>query len=157
MPIPIMPLPDRNTDKSSGNLDYSFLFNQPEKKIVTASNQDASLLFKLWSSGQKGSSDSIKVDTNVISSKDIIRLKSMGFLQGDTSAVQFTKKGKMVITTMALGEDSQFEKRRQEKKYTEILASMDKRGKKGFRVASNDPKFATGNNTLDLTKLFKNK
>ena len=60
----------------------------------------------------------------------------------------------MVITTMSLGEQSQFEKKRQNKSYTEILASMDKRGKKGYRSASKDPKFSTNNsNRLDLTKL----
>lgn len=154
MPVPIMKVPDNKQDNSN-SIDYSFLLSSPipERKTVVASNKDASLLFELWSNGEK-IDDSIKINSKDITSNDILRLKTLGFLIGDANSVKFTKKGKMVITTMSLGEQSQFDKKRQNKSYTEILASMDKRGKKGYRVASKDPKFATNNsNRLDLTKL----
>lgn len=149
MPVPIKLITDKRKDNSG--IDYSFLFNSPspEKKIVSASNKDASLLFELWSQGEKdGITDSIKILPSAnITSKDILRLKSLGFIVGDVSEVRFTRKGKMVITTMALGEVSQFEKNRKQKNYTEILASMSKRNKKGYRI----PKFAAnGSNCLNL-------
>ena len=142
MPVPIRPIPDDGNNKSG--IDYSFLFEkqQPKKKTVTASNKDASLLFKLWSTGKKMDEDTIEVSSDInISSRDIMRLKTMGFLTGGTEKVKFTKKGKIVITTMVLSEESNFQKKRKQKPYTEILANMNKRGKKGFRTA----KFAADN------------
>ena len=140
MPVPIMPIPDnRREDKVSR--DYSILLNvspslPPKKKTVQASNSDATLLFEIWTKGEKSSNeDSVKISSVMnISSKDIMRLKTMGFLTGGIDEVQFTRRGKIVITTMALGEVNNFEKNRQPKSYTEILASMNKRGKKGFRI-----------------------
>lgn len=158
MPVPIMRFPDNKKDNTN-TIDYSFLIDNPvpQRKTVVASNQDASLLFKLWENGEKVK-DSIKINKSPdVTAKDILRLKTLGFLVGDINSVQFTRKGKMVITTMSLGEQSQFDKKRQNKSYTEILASMDKRGKKGYRIATKEPKepkFATNNsNRLDLTKL----
>ena len=52
-----------------------------------------------------------------------------------TEEVKLTNKAKAVITTMALGENNAFTKMQKKKSYTEIIASMDKRGKKGFRMA----------------------
>jgi len=142
MPVPIRPLPDNRNDVSG--MDYSFLLQnlQPKKKTVTASNKDASLLFKLWSTGEKVEEDVVKINSEIdISSEDIMRLKTMGFLTGGTDEVKFTKKGKIVITTMVLSEESNFNKNKQEKPYTEILANMSKRGKRGYRNAQ----FATDN------------
>ena len=141
MPVPIRPLPDR---ADTSGIDYSFLLQQPQqqKKTVTASNKDASMLFKIWANCDKIGVDSVQINPELdISSRDIMRLKTMGFLTGGVDQVKFTKKGKMVITTMALGEQSKFEKDCHEKPYTEILASMSKRGKKGFRT----PKYASDN------------
>ena len=156
MPVPIMRVPDKQQDKKT-TIDYSFLLNTPvtPKKTVVASNKDAALLFELWANGEK-IEDTIKINpTPNITAKDILRLKTLGFLVGDVTAVRFTRKGKLVITTMALGEKSEFEKNREPKSYTEILASMNKRGKKGFRTASSDPKFAVNNsNNLNLNKIF---
>lgn len=156
MPVPIMRVPDKQQDKNTA-IDYSFLLNTPvaSKKTVVASNKDASLLFELWANGETVD-DTIKIkSTPNITSKDILRLKTLGFLVGDVTAVKFTRKGKLVITTMALGEKSEFEKNREQKSYTEILASMNKRGKKGFRTASNEPKFAiNGSNNLNLNNIF---
>lgn len=139
-----MPVPDRSRDDKA-RPDYSFLMDLvpgstlPKKKLVQASNQDASLLFKIWASGEKSSEDTVKISSLDISSREIMRLKTMGFLTGGTDEVTFTRKGKVVITTMVLGETNKFEKSKQEKSYTEILASMSKRGKKGFRTAQYAP------------------
>ena len=152
MPVPIKPIPDKGEPRNIS--DYAFLLNVPKglpsKKKVQASNKDASLLFKIWAQGKKASEDSVKIKDLGISSRDIMRLKTMGFLTGGSEEVKFTKKGKIVITTMALGETSAFEKNKREKKYTEILASMNKKGKKGFRT----PKFAScPSNLLNLRDL----
>jgi hypothetical protein len=162
MPVPIMRVPDDHKNNGT-SMDYSFLATEPsiQKKTVTASNKDASLLFELWENGEKSDRDAIKIKPSPnVTSSDILRLKTLGFLTGDINTVQFTRKGKMVVTTMSLGETNQFEKKRQNKSYTEILASMNKRGKKGYRIASaeekHNPKFAVNNtNHLDLSKLFK--
>jgi len=150
MPVPIKYIRDEKSENIG--IDYSFLLNVPvstNKKTVVANNQDASLLFEIWKNGERNSeTDSIKI--NNIASKDLLRLKTMGFITGTLSEVKFTRKGKIIITTMALGETSQFENKRQEKKYTEILASMDKRNKPGYRT----PKFAANNsNLLNLKKI----
>lgn len=141
MPVPIMPIKDNPKDDNGRN-DYSFLLNlsptsAPKKKQVHASNKDASLLFEIWASSDKASKESpIKISEGLgITSREIMRLKTMGFLTGTSSEVKFTGRGKAVITTMALGETNKFEKSRQEKSYTEILASMSKRGKPGYRSA----------------------
>ena len=63
--------------------------------------------------------------------------------------LEITKRGKTIITTMALGEPNKFETSKQQKSYTEILASMDKRGKKGYRT----PKYAASN-SLNLREAF---
>jgi hypothetical protein len=128
----------------------------PKKKTVVASNQDASLLFELWKNGET-IEDTVKINPSPsVTARDILRLKTLGFLMGDLQTIKFTRKGKMVITTMALGEKSQFENKREPKSYTEILASMNKRGKKGFRIAGSEPKYVVnGSNNLDLTKIFK--
>ena len=104
-------------------------------------------MFELWSKCERGNGpDELKLGSTPVNPRDILRLKSLGFIQGQGDQVQFTKKGKIVITTMSLGEESQFDKKRQDKSYTEILASMSKKNKKGFRIAGSDPKFATNNN-----------
>ena len=71
----------------------------------------------------------------------------MGFISSVNDEIKITKKGKVIITTMALGEENAFNKKKTPKKYTEILASMNKRNKPGYRI----PKFASDNNNrLDL-------
>jgi hypothetical protein len=159
MPVPIMGIPD-NRREDSNQVDYSFLANlepasiQPKKKKVYASNRDAELLYKIWESGQKGDTENtVKVDGVDISSRDIMRLKTKGFLTGSTDEVVFTSKGKSVITTMVLGETNNFEKKRQKKSYTEILANMNKRGKPGFRMAQNSNYSVSNYNILDLRKI----
>jgi len=147
MPIPFSRVQD--LDKSFfKDMDFSILAPYVDKpvegfkKLAAASNDDANLLFQVWSSSQKNEDgDSFKISSDV-SSKDILKLKTRGLISGGTDVIKFTKKGKMVITVMALSEPSKFEKLITGKKYNEILASMDKRGKPGYRA----PKFASNNN-----------
>lgn len=149
MPIPIKSIYDADKNFSSG-VDYSFLTNyvenKPVKKIITASDEDASLLFKIWASSEKTDEDSFRVSAT--DNKDVLKLKAKGFLSGGTDEVKFTKKGKQVIILMALEEPNKFENKRVEKRYNEILASMDKRNKPGYRI----PKFASSySNYLKLS------
>jgi len=158
MPIPIKLMYDRDVPKKT-HIDYAFLFNQPPARMkVTASDKDAKLLFEIWSKGEKcKKADTVKIDPSLnVASRDLMRLKTLGFINGNKDEVQFTRKGKMIITTMSLAEGSAFEKIRKEKSYTEILAGMNKKGKKGFRIASSDPKFDihTGN-ILNLKDIYK--
>jgi len=147
MPVPINRIYDSGKEIPGLTMDYSFLMNAPvlNKKTVIASNKDADLLFEIWTKGErKDQSDIISLNESLgVNKKDIMRLKTMGFIStsGD-GKVEFTKKGKIVITTMALGEVSTFEKNIEPKKYTDILAGMNKRNKPGYRI----PKFATNNN-----------
>ena len=155
MPVPIKPIPDNPIDDSSVS-NYSFLASfqpaKPKKKITEASNNDASLLFDLWTAGERGDGENTIIisDSMGISSREITRLKTMGFLTGGSGEVKVTRKGKIVITTMVLGETNKFESSKQEKSYTEILASMSKRGKPGYRNAQYSP---NNSNCLNLKKL----
>lgn len=151
MPVPIRLVMDKRDDSQNSFADFSMFLTPllpPEKKKVLASNKDASLLFEIWSRGEKSTSDSIKIVPSLnLSSSDIMRLKTMGFITGNNEEVKITKKGRIVITTMVLGEESEFNKNKAKKTYSEILASMDKRNKPGYRI----PKFASDNNNrLDL-------
>jgi len=124
-------------------------YDQRTKKTVTASNRDAKLLMDIWLKANKVTEDTYKLGQIETTSRDIMRLKTLGFITGGTDEVKFTEKGKTVIKTMALGEPNQFDKNKRDKSYTEILAGMKPDGKKGFR----DPRFASNNNViLDLTK-----
>lgn len=150
MPIPIRFVKDE--EKGNIGVDYSMLLTQPIQKTITASNKDASLLFELWEKSEKSNKPNVvKIDpSSKISSSDILRLKSMGLITSNQNEIEFTKKGRIIITTMSLGESSNFEKNKKKKSYTEILASMSKSNKKGYRT----PKFASNNsNNLNLEGL----
>lgn len=75
MPIPIKRIP--HVDKSSGgsnfSIDYSFLMNNlpKDKRIVTASDEDAELLVRFWSSADKVSDEVYKVSGSKLSNEDI--------------------------------------------------------------------------------------
>lgn len=160
MPLPIQKMHDSNdrtneTDKSAGNsnfyLDYSLLLNgipKTDKKVVTASNEDADLLIRFWSTADKVGEDVYKVNNSKASNDDILRLKAHGFLTGGTDEVKFTGKAKAVITTMVLGESNALQKQQKKKNYTEIMASMSIKGKTGYRV----PKFAANSNLIRTPK-----
>ena len=145
MPIPIKPVNDK-TDKNL--IDYSWLFSKipgvtekDEKKESQPVDKDANLLMEVWTHAEKKSENNYRLNKEVkITSKDITRLKLRGLIEGSSDEIRFTGKGKAIIGTMALGENNNFLKNQKQKTYTEILASMDKRGKKGFRL----PKFSAG-------------
>lgn len=154
MPIPIRPF-ENNTTDSNRFVDYSFLAKQiinNDKKKVTASNKDAELLMKIWLEAEnKDNKFVISSDLN-LSSRDIMRLKTYGLIAGSSNSLEITERGRKVITVMALGEGNKFEKGKKEKNYLEIMASMDKRGKDGYRI----PKFCSSNsNNLNVKDAFK--
>lgn len=153
MPIPIKPIRD-NGDTYNGlsfQVDFSMLVNRiPEikaisdKRIVTASDGDAKILMEIWTNAEK-ENDFYKISKDIkVSYKDIMRLKTNGLLTGTNEKVQLTDRARSVIRMMVLGESNKFLKGKKDKSYTEIMASMDKRGKKGYRiVGSGTPKFAS--------------
>lgn len=155
MPIPIKPIRDNDNDKGYNGMimDYSFLANLQQnenKKIVIASNSEADAIVKIWTSGEKTGENKYNIANSNISKSDIIKLKSKGLIEGDGNNVAFTNRGRTVITTMALGENNAFLKGQNKKSYKEILASMDKKGKSGYRV----PKFSSDtSNGLDITDI----
>jgi hypothetical protein len=134
-------------------LDYSFLAQQiPQinnnKKTVTASNNDATILMKIWLEAESRNDNYVISADLGLSSRDIMRLKTYGLITGGSSEVKITDRGRKVITVMALGEGNKFEKGKKNKDYLEILASMDKRGKEGYRI----PKFcSSSSNNLDIS------
>jgi len=148
MPIPIQ----RVEDKHGGNFlaDFSVLLNDlpkdSRKRIVKASDEDATLLLKLWSTSDKISENVYNIKGSKFSQDDILRLKAHGFLTGGSEEVKFTSKAKVILTTMVLGESNNFQKSVKKKSYTEILASMDHRGKSGYRA----PKYAANSNQIRI-------
>ena len=152
MPLPIAPIGRGREPLQENNMfmDYSFLAKkviESDKKKVTASNKDADLLMKIWLEAE-AQGDKFVISSDLgLSSRDIMRLKTYGLLSGDSSSVALTERGRKVITVMALGEGNKFERGKSEKSYLEIMASMDKRGKDGYRI----PKFCSNtSNNLNI-------
>jgi len=170
MPIPIKPISEQNGEKYGGigfQMDYSILLNKiPEiksisdKKIVTASDNDAKILMDIWTNAEK-KNESYKISSKMnVSYRDVMRLRTNGLLTGTNEEVQLTDRAKSVIRTMVLGENNNFLKNKKQKSYTEIMASMDKRGKKGYRIARDKnnedaPKFSS-NSLIKTTKPKEN-
>jgi len=161
-----MPIPIRINNNNSGSdmganesnimIDFSVLMSdipqEAKMQKVAASNKDAKLLFEIWSECEKENRDTFKIASTGINSRDLIRLKTLGFIHGNLETVTFTTKGKTVVCTMALGEPNKFEQARQDKSYSEILASMDKRNKPGYRT----PKYASTTETpVDATPIME--
>ena len=146
MPLPISRINDECITEGSSGIDYSFLQGIPAKKNglqVLASNKDADLLVEFWNEAEKIDEDNYKIKANSKMSTDVIqRLKYQGLVSGDNQKLSFTNRAKSIITTMALGENNKFLKEQKTKKYTEILASMSVKGKKGYRT----PTYAANNN-----------
>jgi len=150
MPVPIRPIINVDKGDSRSTFDYSFLadayvnsLSAPSKTHkLAASNNDAELLFKIWQVSEKREDGSLCIDGCDITSSEILRLKSRGILSGGVTDINLTKKGKAMITVLALSEPNRFEKNSKEKSYREILANMDKKNKGGYRI----PKFASNNN-----------
>ena len=140
MPIPIQ-LVNGPTEKikSDGLLDISFLSNyMPREASSTSygvSDSDADNVMKIWLNAKKIDNETFEIKSMDMDNQTIIRLKSRGLISGGTDNIKFTSRGKGIVKTMSLGESNNFLSKRKEKSYTEILASMDKRGKKGYRMA----------------------
>lgn len=154
MPVPIKPIQNKldNSDKSC-YMDYSFLANHTpknnKKKIVQASNRDAQLVFDIWTQAKKSNKDTFKIDPEIATMRDIMRLKALGFVKGSSDEVTLTDRGKTIISTIVMAEPSRFDKNSQNKPYTEILASMSKKGKDGYRI----PRYSScTSNNIDLRK-----
>ncbi|MFO8110795.1 MAG: hypothetical protein R6U17_09815, partial [Thermoplasmata archaeon] len=112
--------------ESKGLLDVSFLANyqqegQEHKKAgclsVAVSNTDADDLMEIWLHADKKGKDTFDVSPIKMSNKKLLRLKSRGLLSGGTDQVKITPKGRTVVSTMALGENNKFLKRKQENNY----------------------------------------
>lgn len=131
-----MPLPVNKTENNF-QVDYSFLLDglsHVAGKSVMVSDKDADLLMKIWSGGKTSGCKTYKVSSDICD-RDFSRLKSNGLINGNTDSFELTEKGKKVITVMTLGESNNFLKNQKRKNYTEILASNNKRGKPGYRIA----------------------
>jgi len=167
MPVPIRCLPYYFTNQGGEkkpSIDYSFLFDQMQipssKRSVVASNHDASILYEIWLNGDKIGEHKYRISgvvaSKTVTSRDVMSLKARGFVTGGLEEIELTQKGRSIITTMSLGESNAFLKGKKEKNYSEILASMNKRGKKGYRIASTgqgSPKYRADNsNSIDLRK-----
>ena len=142
MPIPIgLVSGQKDGPENNALMDVSFLFNHMNTKEASGLSRDvvdkdAADLMKIWLHAKKINKDTFAIKGIDLDNKDLLRLKARGLVSGGTDSVKFTSKAKTVILTMALGENNDFLKNKKEKSYTEILASMDKRGKKGYRIAS---------------------
>lgn len=160
MPIPIKP---SNSSESNMFVDYSFLGNMglessftptpAPKNVVTASNKDATALYKLWESGVNMNTGEFDIEQTQaaanLSSREITRLKTMGLITAFSNKAKITERGRKVLVTMTLSEPNNFQLKAQKKPYNEILAGMDRKKKGGLRTA----KFATNNNNcLNLKK-----
>jgi hypothetical protein len=162
MPLPIKPINDKPEDKSV-HMDYSFLSHMnfevseetktASKKFVQASNKDASSLYKLWQDGVRDGSEDFDIQKTIesanLTSREISRLKALGFVKGDMEHVSFTDRGKRLLVTMTLSEPNRFQLKSERKPYSEILASINKkRTKTGGRITYADD----NSNHLDLSK-----
>jgi len=147
MPVPIMPnhMPMHDTSRGPAGfeaptypqIDVGMLNNllpKPAKDNRKVSSNDASLLFRFWKNADEGNNDSYTVP-QCFSNNDVLRLKSLGFLSGDTDVVKLTARGKEVIKNIVLNEENTYESTRVHKPYTEILAEMDRAKKAGIRTA----------------------
>jgi hypothetical protein len=167
MPVPIRPLNDSSVPKpvsesSNHFMDYSFLadvefatYSPTSKKFVTATNKDAAALYDLWEKGTHVEGERYKLEkdasteTTGLSSREIARLKTMGFIQEEGSRLSFTEKGKKLIVTMTLSEPNKFELQAERKPYNEILAKMEGKQRKtgGIKLAAHNE------NCLDLRNI----
>lgn len=155
MPIPINPagrLSDNRGRESA--IDISFLATHlPEiekeasREVLTASDKDANVLMKIWLKADRVEKDTFKITPELeIDGSDVMRLKTKGLLTGKVDEVKLTPKGKTIVSTMALAESNKFLNEKKDKSYSEILASNDKRNKKGYRI----PKYAADSHLLNL-------
>ena len=153
MPIPIKPNGQNNQAIQASPIitDVSFLASHlpvKEARVGNTSDKDAGALMKIWLQAKRSDDDTFIIDENIgLSARDISRLKINGLVSGESGKVSLTDKAKSVIAVMSLGETNKMLRGKRQRSYTEIMASIDKRGKKGYRI----PKYAAdSSNTLRL-------
>ena len=158
MPIPIAIVNDMNVTQSIEQnyfLDYSVLTGLqtvPPKnaKTVTANNKDADLLYDLWTKASKVEQDVFNAES-IMSSRDFMRLKTKGYVDGQSKSAKISSKGRSVICVMALDEPNNFAEKRENKPYTQILSNMSKKGKTGYRIACSPSFEPSSSNTIRLS------
>lgn len=156
MPVPIKLINNNNfSDEKNEDrnvMDVSFLANsinnlQKTSSYYYVSDKDAEVIMDIWLNSSKKDDDTYSLSkTSNITNNDVLRLKSRGLLTGGAKEVKFTEKAKKVICTMTLGESNKFLSTRKNKSYTEILASMNKKDKSGYRI----PKFSSYSHLLNI-------
>jgi len=153
MPIPINPV-NTSYDNAQTNLfhsEFTDLSTGGGRQIKEANNRDASILMDIWLKAARDD-NAFVVNDDMAGNRDLARLKAKGFISADfgSQKVSFTERGKSIIAVIALGENNKMIKNQKPKPYTEIMASMNKRGKKGYRI----PRYASDNtNNLNLKNL----
>lgn len=143
MPIPIglVGKPNRKNEDDL-TIDYSFLFENKNVKeagesFLYLTDNDAKDVMEIWLKSKKIDGNYFVLSSGTFLGEDIVRFKARGLITGDVNRLSFTPKAKRVIKTMTLGETNKFLQNKKQKSYTEILASMDKKNKKGYRTALN--------------------
>lgn len=136
----------QNTSNSQPNTlnDFSFLVpalpkESKKSQMKLANNKDAEIIMNIWLNAKKCDETGYKIDNDTnINRRDIIRLKSKGFISEEGDTISFTERGQTVIAVMALGETNKISGDSRQKEYTEILASMQRTKKNGCKT----PKYA---------------
>jgi hypothetical protein len=152
MPFPIH-LNNSPSENENMSMNYSFLLSNPSNnsKKVTASNREADMVMDLWSCSLKNDNGEYFLNEEVISHNDFMKLKYSGFINGDKNNFKFTSRAQSIIKIMSLGENNKFLRNQKSKNYTEIMASMNKKGKKGYRIASKKDKKYISKNLFDAS------
>ena len=148
MPVPIFPMTNLYNEPAKSiaepgdyiGIDWSAVEGiAPEKSgassdEIKVADSDAAFLLRFWK-GCKGDGDNIATKAEGFTNSDILRLKALGFISGETESLRFTPRARDVIKNIILASDNNFSSERVEKPYTEILAEADKRSKQGVRLA----------------------
>ena len=150
MPVPIMPV---NTDSLTrrerqyqiqpteycqiniSDLPTSFSNKSRMNDLLKVSNNEANLLFRLWSESGAGPNDKDIGIPSSINNNDLLRLKACGLIVGDTSHFTMTQRGREVILTLALGEGNHFDKSSSANTFEKIVADKQKMASGGPRLA----------------------
>jgi len=141
MPVPIIPVgnppkeekPIYDAEGIYSGIDFKMLGDivhaENSKRSIKLSDNEASLLFRVWRESRTVDGDALDV-ADTVSNSDILRLKTLGLVSGsDTRRVKFTDRAKTVINTLVLNEENSFESMRVHKPYSAIMADNHNKGK----------------------------
>jgi hypothetical protein len=149
MPVPIAPMNNYYTQEAPRemtepadymSINWSMLDGLVPEKSGSSKNKtkisssDASFLFKFWKESDNDGS-SILSNSEKFNNSDVLRLKALGFVSGETDDLKFTERAKEVIKNIVLSQNNDLLKGKVDKPYTEILAEMDARKKSGIRLS----------------------